>query len=341
MKGARLARQLPATLSSALMLATLTCLVALPATALRASHESPPPQGRTDESGRSLSPQEEAAQVITMTCGSSKLKDVLNPLSSLWTAMPQTTIPLYAQNIVAPHGGGSVTAVQVRATRAADGIALQLIWQDSSRDDAVPESKFGDAAAVEFPIATVPHTVLAMGHPGGPVDIWHWQSVPSLSAADKIPLSEGADASAHRASQLMCQPAQIPADKSGINGSSKKEEGVFQPGNQEADKNPQKGDGRGMHRAADGESPVEDLIAAGTANLRSKPQALQCLRGRGIWREGQWYVVIYKPFNKEDPSSPSFEPGSDLNIAFAVWNGSQGDRGGMKSVSNWAIVHCR
>lgn len=309
--------------------------------ALRATHESPPTKEEQQAGSQSPGQAEEHASVISMCASPQKTKDLLNPLSHIWSTMPQTVIGLYPQNIVAPHGGGSIKEVRVRAARTSSGVAIRLNWDDATHDNSLPGSHFGDAAAVEFPIAPVPFTVLAMGHPRGPVNIWHWQASPDLSVADKIPVSSqapapvspagtqpgspGADLSAEKVTQLGTEPDQ-PKDAFAGQGSGERKPG------EKSKESP---------RLESKESAIEDLIGAGTANLSRKPAQFQCLQALGIWRDGQWQVVIYKPFNKDDQSSPSFEQESNLNVAFAIWNGSQGDRGGMKSVSNWAVLHCK
>jgi DMSO reductase family type II enzyme heme b subunit len=83
-------------------------------------------------------------------------------------------------------------------------------------------------------------------------------------------------------------------------------------------------------------APVEDLVAAGFYNRERK--SVQSLGGHGVWRDGEWSVVFIKPFTSDDGNSPAFESEKEIPMAIAIWNGSAGDRLGLKSISNWALL---
>jgi steroid C-25 hydroxylase gamma subunit len=57
------------------------------------------------------------------------------------------------------------------------------------------------------------------------------------------------------------------------------------------------------------------------------------LRGRGRWREGAWAVVISRPFNVNLPAAVvvPLAPGMTHQCTFAVWQGSNKERAGLKS----------
>jgi len=74
-------------------------------------------------------------------------------------------------------------------------------------------------------------------------------------------------------------------------------------------------------------SPVENLMAEGFGTLTSVPSPE--LTGKGIWKDGRWSVVIKRP--------RSFK-GGFVPITFAVWDGSSGERNGMKGLTRWRFL---
>jgi len=57
------------------------------------------------------------------------------------------------------------------------------------------------------------------------------------------------------------------------------------------------------------------------------------LSGKGVWRDGVWQVVISRPFNINVPAALTvpLAPGIKHKCTFAVWQGSNSDRGGLKA----------
>jgi DMSO reductase family type II enzyme heme b subunit len=86
---------------------------------------------------------------------------------------------------------------------------------------------------------------------------------------------------------------------------------------------------------------AEELVAAGIYERARKDPKYQLLRSASARVARRWCVVIFKPNNEADIASPHFTAGAEIPVAFAVWNGSAGDRLGSKSVSNWNLLRCR
>lgn len=79
------------------------------------------------------------------------------------------------------------------------------------------------------------------------------------------------------------------------------------------------------------QSAVSDLVAIRVGTVT--PREAQEVEGRGFWKEGRWRVVFKRSLMPNHPEQAvSFKPGKKLS-AFAVWDGSSGDRGGRKSIS--------
>lgn len=81
-------------------------------------------------------------------------------------------------------------------------------------------------------------------------------------------------------------------------------------------------------------SSVEDLVGGGFSTLTSKWQQ-GLVQGNGIWDKGHWKVVVKRALQRREPESAIFRPGPLQTVAFAVWNGGVGERGGQKAVAPW------
>ena len=80
-------------------------------------------------------------------------------------------------------------------------------------------------------------------------------------------------------------------------------------------------------------SAVDDLLAVRVGTVTAKPT--QNIDGRGIYDDGMWRVAFRRSLKAADPAIDAhFIPERNL-CAFAIWNGSNGDRGGRKSISDW------
>jgi DMSO reductase family type II enzyme heme b subunit len=57
------------------------------------------------------------------------------------------------------------------------------------------------------------------------------------------------------------------------------------------------------------------------------------VEGKGAWENGKWSVVIHRALITQDKDDVQFVPGMETYFTVAVWNGSEGDRDGQKSIS--------
>ncbi len=231
-----------------------------------------------------------------------------DPLASVWQTAEPVEIPLSAQNVTVPQGGGSIRAVTVRALHNRDRIFFRLEWTDPTRDiSAFAHQDFRDAAAIQFPargVSTLPS--FCMGQAGGQVNIWQWKgdwqadidggfvSVPQAypnAAADYYPFQD---------------------------------DDTFYPG---------RAAGNSLSET-DRKSPVENLVALGFGTLTTADE--QPVNGKGLWQDGKWYVLFSRDMEAKGDTYTPFSPGQTTNVAFAVWDGSAGERDGLKSVSQFA-----
>ena len=84
---------------------------------------------------------------------------------------------------------------------------------------------------------------------------------------------------------------------------------------------------------------VSELNAKGVKNITVQPPESQNVTGKGVYQNGRWKVVFKRSLQTEDAKNDlQFEIGKLIPIAFAIWDGSNSDVAGLKSVSSWYYV---
>ena len=83
---------------------------------------------------------------------------------------------------------------------------------------------------------------------------------------------------------------------------------------------------------ADRDEPF-DVIARGYSTSERRPAVASGLMARGVHQGGAWTVVFERPLRTGSGEFARFDPGGSTGIAFAVWDGSNGERSGQKAVS--------
>jgi DMSO reductase family type II enzyme heme b subunit len=87
---------------------------------------------------------------------------------------------------------------------------------------------------------------------------------------------------------------------------------------------------------ADEPESARNVVAEGLGTTRTLDD--QLVRGRGAWKEGRWGVVIARALRvATDAPVAQLEPGAATGFGVAVWEGSHGERAGIKAFSPaWA-----
>ena len=213
--------------------------------------------------------------------------------------------------------------VTVRALHDGNDIALLMVWSDETNDHtAMRPQDFRDAAAIEFSLAA-DAPFFAMGERGKAVNIWMWKSErqadlePAFQELEKIYPNMGIDSYPNLLKSPLEQQHRnaltLDADRTFVTG--------WGAGNIVSD--PQR------------KSPAEDLSAQGFGTLKARPRIDQTVDAKGIYGEGSYRVMFRRKFKAEGKDSVTFQAGKTVPVAFAVWNGSAGDRDGKKSVTIW------
>lgn len=239
------------------------------------------------------------------------------PFDASWDAARPTEVVLSGQAVAPPRlMMPSFPSVRVRSLVNDDRIAILLEWDDGTRDESVlAVDSFADAAAIQLALGT--GTSICMGQQAGGLNIWHWKADWAADVASRRDIED-----AHPA---MPDDINFPADQ-----------GADGPGPDGFLTGQMAGN---LRSAAVRTTSVEDLNAVGFGTLT--PQAIggQNVHGASEYRDGIWRVVMSRPLSDGDPNDAVLRHGSAAAVvAFAVWDGSRGDRNGQKSVSTWLAL---
>lgn len=210
----------------------------------------------------------------------------------------------------------------VKALHDGNQIAFLLSWSDASHDDtAMRPQDFRDAAAIEFALTPDP-PFFAMGHKGARVNIWMWKSEretdkEAFQDLEKVYPNIGIDSYPN----LQRSPLEQPMRNALTLNSDPTFVTAWGAGNIVADPTRK--------------SSAEDLRAEGFGTLTARPITDRAVEATGVFSTGSYRVVFRRPFNTGGQNSVTFQAGHRVSVAFAVWNGSAGDRDGKKSVTIW------
>lgn len=249
-----------------------------------------------------------SSQAVTLTAVAvDKPVPLDDPYAEVWGKATPVAVPLSAQTLTQPKGGGTIRSVTARAMHDGQTLYVLVEWDDATQDlSAGAVQEFRDAVAVEFPSAkgpTVPS--FCMGQPDAHVNIWHWKA--DWQAAIDRGLVSIKDTYPNLWADLY--PFQ--------------EDVTYYPGRAVGN----------LLSAVERASPVENLVAGGFGTLTTAD--VQPVKGVGRWQDGKWRVLFARDLKAEGEGLAQLAPGTATNIAFAVWDGAAGERDGQKSVSQF------
>jgi DMSO reductase family type II enzyme heme b subunit len=218
------------------------------------------------------------------------------PGDGAWSQAPEVTLTLSEQQIVPPVGGGGVGSVRVRALHDGSWLAIRLEWSDDIADRSVGVDTFRDAAAVGFPVSEsdTPASPF-MGDEQHPINIWQWTA--DLEAAAR---GEGTFAERYPHTTGVWY---FPQDAA-------------------------------VHRQVRswrGHDPVVEFVATGWGTLQRRPTANVLAMSQHA--KGRWSVVLRRRLQTGSPEDAEFKPGETSQLIVAIWDGSQGEVNGRKSIT--------
>jgi len=217
----------------------------------------------------------------------------------IWDNIEAVEIELLHQVMVMPWSKSLMSPLEVKAFHNNSNIYFYLSWKDDTKDITIDIDEFTDASAVMFPLEDEIQPSTILMGFIGGANIWHW-----------------------KASQDKEYWSVVPAETDNYVDSYYpfEEEELFAVSKEKI------------------ESAVSDLIAIRVGTITHKQN--QNIQGRSLFEDGIWHVVFKRSMDIEDPETDLvIEPGQEKLIAFAIWNGSNGDRGGRKSISDWVELN--
>jgi hypothetical protein len=240
-----------------------------------------------------------------------------DPDSALWQQSTAIDVPLSAQTISIPRvNNTNVKSITARALRNDQQLAILVEWSDPTQDDLmVRVQDFRDAVAMQFPLITTVEPYICMGMTGVDVNIWHWKADWQADIAARQDMETAYPDMNVDYYPFATTDLPAPADYADPNYVT-----AYQAGNSFAQ----------AHT-----TPVENLIAGGFGTLTSLPPDNQLVQGYGVYANGQWRVIFARDLKAAAPDNAQFEPGKFYPLAFAAWDGANGERNGQKSVSQW------
>lgn len=215
-----------------------------------------------------------------------------------WQSIAPIFLPTTAQQVTPPMGGGAIQRVAVRAVHWEERLYVMLEWADPTPDYFTDRYEaFTDAAAIQFPAEAGSEVpFICMGQADQAVNLWQWRS-------DQQQGAPGLPADGYVDLYPSTDDLYFPARAAG---------------------NPLSQLDR---------SPVRNLVAGGFGTLTATDQGE--LEGHGLHSGGRWMVVYSRPFDPSGELQPTFGGEQPVDVALAVWDGSKGERDGIKSVSSF------
>lgn len=243
------------------------------------------------------------SQTLYLTAYESAKDPGLDPTDGAWKDTVAVRVPLTAQR-GSYAAGGSVATVSARALHYNDTLYVRVEWKDATKDESTTRVEdFSDAVALEFPAktaSTVPS--VCMGQADAGVNIWHWRADSDAGLRDPVEIYAGASVDGYPSTDALFYTARAA-------------------GNPYA--NPDLG-------------AVQTLVSQAFGQLTTS--TVQDVAGKGVWENDTWAVVFARPYTSEGPEHAGFSAGARTDVAFAVWDGSQGERNGMKAASQFITL---
>jgi len=215
----------------------------------------------------------------------------------------------------------------VRVAHDGRRLGVHVTWEDRTDDGHVlTQTAFADTVAVQLSPSQDP-PLFTMGSPDSPVNIWQWK------AHWQSDLTKYADVETTHPNMAVDTYASL------IDRPLGRHSEVADFATAQHDPTFLTGWGAGNLMSTPGRtSAVETLVATGFGSLTSRPPAEQSATGAGEWTESFWQVVVFRDLEGGGDGAIDFAVGEPVSIAFAVWDGSAGDRNGQKSVTPWHRV---
>jgi hypothetical protein len=232
-----------------------------------------------------------------------------------WRDAERVLVPLVAQQLVPPYlDRAGILEVRARAAYNANQLAFLVEWEDDQVDDLDGIRRYHDAVAVQLPAraGTTPPAI-TMGAPGSPVHILQWRATwqRDIDTGGKTGVDQIYPEVVHDV---------MPDDVL-----PRKTAELYWVGRKAGNPLSQ------VFRT----TPVEEVVAEGFGSVTHLTG--QTASGHGTHEDGRWRVAVSFPSDRAGVGDP-IAPGTSWPVAFAVWLGSQDNRGGRKHYADWQTL---
>lgn len=237
-----------------------------------------------------------------------------DPDAGAWRRPQRVLVPLAPQQIVQPFlMQAGVDVLQARALHSGEELAFLLEWDDPEEDDLDGIGRYHDAVAVQLPTQAGAAPPLTMGAAGNPVHLLQWRATwqRDIDSEGRTGVDQIYPAVVH---DVMPDDV-LPPETAGL----------YWVGREA---------GNPLSRATR-TTPIEEIVAEGFGTVTHL--ADQTARGFGVHEDGSWRVILSVPTERARVGD-ALAPGTSWPIAFAVWLGSEANRGGRKHIANWQTL---
>ncbi len=236
-----------------------------------------------------------------------------DPGAPAWHDVPAYQAHLILQDLVEPRLlQPSTTTLAVQALSDRTHLAFRLAWADDSEDAMPGPARFSDACAVQLPSrlqADVPAP--QMGEAGRPVEILYWSAVQQTRADGGLTRIQDLYPNA-TVDHYPFEALPVQGDETAHTRMAARYAPARASGNQVAQK---------------AKEPVQALRAEGPGTLAPADFGPVC--GQGDRTTTGWSVVLVRPM-------PSYLLDHQAaQVAFAVWDGGNGEVGSRKMRTGW------
>lgn len=260
-----------------------------------------------------------------------------SPGDEIWNTTNSVELPMAGQIVASPRfWTPSANSIKIKSMYNNEDIAFLIEWDDMTNEQS---EVYSDAVALQFP-TKIPEGLkkpyFAMGESGKSVVLWHWRAYEeSLHAAEK---EAGDD------SETATDGGSVVAGEQEETGHAEEveetaEEVVEEAEVVEAQTQEESAEEKTTEAPEDKFKDfmtIREMNAKGFKNLSVQPSNSQDSKGKGYWENGKWKVMITRPLVTGDKKIDiQFETGKLIPYALAVWDGSNKEIGGQKSITSW------
>ncbi len=244
----------------------------------------------------------------------------VGPEDAVWDTLEAVELPLAGQIVASPRfWTPSANSIRVKSFYNGENIAFLLEWDDRTSEQG---EAYSDAVAIQFP-TKIPEGLkkpyFAMGDSSNGVELLHWraydESVLAAQLAEDNNIeteTDGGDVIEEEADDAVTEEVAVETEQ--------EEEAVEASAKEEF---------KGFVK-------IKEMNAKGFKRLTVQPDKSQNSKGKGLWKNGKWQVMITRPlFTADQKIDVQFEKGKLIPYALAVWDGSNSEIKGQKAISSW------